>query len=209
MLINVLWPFVPVGVAFYYRHIGSTLARFIIHYLAMLPAAHLLGFASQELCRKLPKVPGLSLEVTLGSVVEMILFMVLISRKTSERDPYPTVIRAAILGSILANLLLCLGLCCFVGGFGRREQNFHEVVSEAGSSLLLVAGFVLLIPSAFYSALHSFTLVVPSHEKFKSDSHSQPGLTLSKLGSDTLAISRGTAVILLLAFILYVCRQDS
>ncbi len=50
-----------------------------------------------------------------------------------------TVIQAAILGSILATMLLCLGLCFFIGGLRREEQEFSETVSEAGGNLLLVA----------------------------------------------------------------------
>jgi calcium/proton exchanger cax len=49
------------------------------------------------------------------------------------------VIKAAILGSILATQLLCLGLCFFAGGMRRDEQEFDEVVSEVGSGLLLTA----------------------------------------------------------------------
>ena len=68
-----------------------------------------------------------------GSVVEIVLFMVLLSR-----DQFP-VIQAAILGSILATMLLCLGLCFFAGGMKRDESSFSEVVSEAGNGLLLTA----------------------------------------------------------------------
>lgn len=50
------------------------------------------------------------------------------------------VIRAAILGSILANMLLCLGACFIAGGITRHEQTFHPALSEAGSGLMLVAG---------------------------------------------------------------------
>lgn len=102
----------------------------------MVPSANLLGFAGQELGRKLPHVFGTLLETTLGSTVEIILFMVLISR---GNDQIP-IIKAAILGSILANLLLCLGTCFFAGGLRRDEQEFHEAVSEVGSNLMLVAG---------------------------------------------------------------------
>lgn len=68
-------------------------------------------------------------------------------RKSVGGDLVP-VIRAAILGSILANLLLCLGFCFFVGGMrtGREELHFSDVISEVGSGLLLMAGFALLIP---------------------------------------------------------------
>lgn len=100
----------------------------------MVPAANLLGFAGQELARKLPHVFGVLLETTFGSVVELILFMVLLKDSKFE------VIQDAILGSILANLLLCMGLCFFAGGLKREEQEFHEAISEVGSNLMLVAG---------------------------------------------------------------------
>jgi len=65
--------------------------------------------------------------------VEIVLFARLLSQD------YFRVIQAAILGSILATMLLCLGLCFFFGGLRSHEQNFNEAVSEAGSGLLLVA----------------------------------------------------------------------
>jgi Ca2+:H+ antiporter len=99
----------------------------------MVPCANLVGFAGQELARKLPRVAGILIETTLGSVVEIVLFIVLL--KNNEFG----VIRDAILGSILATLLLCLGMCFFVGGMRRDEQNFDEAVSEVGNGLLMTA----------------------------------------------------------------------
>ena len=114
---------------------------FILNYIAMLPAANLLGFAGGELARKIPKVFGVIMETTLGSVVEIVLFTVLLAKHNpATRHNLIPVIKAAILGSILANLLLCLGLCFFVGGIRKIEQEFDEAVSEVGSGLLLVAG---------------------------------------------------------------------
>jgi Ca2+:H+ antiporter len=202
MLVNILWPFVPAGIVLYYVRHEATLWVFSINYIAMVPAANLLGFAAQELARKLPKVLGILLEITFGSVVEIVLFMVLLTKKDHGDGHYVTVIKAAILGSILTNLLLCLGLCFFVGGFKRHEQEFHEAVSEVGSGLLLVAGFALLIPSAFYSALKSVAFgagdVVPTDE----NGDPQPVFTLARLVHDTLAISRGTSIVLMVAFVL-------
>lgn len=42
------------------------------------------------------------------------------------------IIQAAILGSILTNLLLCLGICFVVGGLRQTTQKFHAAVSEVG-----------------------------------------------------------------------------
>ena len=146
----------------------------------MIPAANLLGFGGQELARKLPHLLGIFLETTFGSIVEIILFMVLI-KKGEEGVP---VIKAAILGSILANLLLCLGLCFIAGGLRRHEQEFHEAVSEVGSNLMLVAGMGLIVPALF---------------------HADPRTQVN--GDEALKISRGAAVILLLAYGVYTFYQ--
>jgi len=135
-IVNVLWPFVPVAIALHFARPDWHLWIFILNYIAIVPAANLVGFVGQELARKVPRVFGVLLETTFGSVVEIILFTTLIS-KGEESVP---IIKAAILGSILANLLLCLGLCFLVGGLRRDEQEFHDAVSEVASGLMLVAG---------------------------------------------------------------------
>ncbi|KAL4889103.1 Sodium/calcium exchanger protein-domain-containing protein [Aspergillus ambiguus] len=184
MLVNVLWPFVPAAIALHFARPDLHVWVFALNYIAMVPSANLLGFAGGELSKKLPKVFGVLLETTLSSVVEIVLFMVLLHNDLDGN--FIPVIQAAILGSVLANLLLCLGLCFFLGGLRRESQAFHEAVSEVGTGLLLVAGFGLLIPSAFNSALQS-----------------DPHITGARLTHATLVISRATAVILLFAFIMF------
>lgn len=131
--VNLLWPVVPAAIALRYARPDLGVAIFTLNYIAMVPCANLIGFAGQELARKLPRVFGILIETTLGSVVEIVLFMVLLRKNEFQ------VIQAAILGSILATLLLCLGMCFFAGGLRRDEQEFSEVVSETGSGLLLTA----------------------------------------------------------------------
>lgn len=134
--VNTLFPVVPFAFVMHYVKKELTLVNFIVPYVAMLPAANLLGFASQELASKLPRVLGVLLASTFGSLVELIMLFVLLLRG----DAYITVIKAAILGSILANLLVVTGMAFVAGGVRREEQYFHEAVSEVGNGLLLVAG---------------------------------------------------------------------
>jgi Ca2+:H+ antiporter len=149
MAVNVLWPVVPAAIAMHFARPDLHLTIFVLNYIAMVPAANTIGFAGQELARKIPKVLGIVMETTLGSIVEIILFMVLIKQGEGK----VLVIKAAILGSILANLLLCLGLCFFAGGLRRTEQSFHEAVSEVGSGLMLVAGSKCLLESPTWMIL--------------------------------------------------------
>ena len=132
-LCGFLWPVVPAAITLGYVRPELHLWIFILNYIAMIPCANLIGFAGQELARKLHKVFGVLIETTLGSIVEIVLFMVLLKNNEFE------VIKAAILGSVLATQLLCLGLCFVVGGARHDNQEFDEVVGEVGSDLLLTA----------------------------------------------------------------------
>ncbi|KAL8635502.1 MAG: hypothetical protein Q9228_007010 [Teloschistes exilis] len=197
MAVNVLWPFVPAAIAVRYARPDAHVWIFALNYIAMVPTANLIGFAGQELARKLPKVFGVLLETFLGGIVEIVLFMVLLRKNNDDPaagtyNQFIPVIRAAILGSILANLLLCMGFCFFAGGLRRDEQDFDGAISEVGSGLLLTAGFGLMIPAAFRTSLSGAEGV---------------DLKPEELSHKVLTISRVTSVVLFVAFFLYVWFQ--
>ncbi|TVY42541.1 Vacuolar cation/proton exchanger [Lachnellula occidentalis] len=193
--VNLLWPFVPAALAVRYARKDLGVTIFALCYIAMVPCANLIGFAGQELARKMPRVFGILTETTLGSIVEIVLFMVLLSENKFS------VIQAAILGSILATLLLCLGMCFFVGGLKRAEQKFDDTISEVGSGLLLTAsvsklmkvnrGLGLTIPTAFFAALQA----------------SGSNETTEDLENRAKHISRIASIFLLVAYAIYIWFQ--
>lgn len=183
--VNVLWPVVPAAVVCRYVLEDSAtnhLIIFILAYIAMVPCANMIGYAGQELAHKMPHVMGILTETTIGSIVEIVLFNVLLVRGLY------TVIQAAILGSLLATMLLCLGMCFFVGGLVRDEQVFSETVSEAGTGLLLTAGFGLSVPTLFSNALSST-------------------LDAETLERKVLNISRVTAILLIISYAVFIFFQ--
>ncbi|KAL2021927.1 hypothetical protein VTK56DRAFT_6346 [Thermocarpiscus australiensis] len=186
--VNVLWPVVPAAIAVRYAMPSNHLVIFILSYLAMVPCANLIGFAGQELGRKLPHVLGVIVETTLGGLVEIIMFIALITRRDVPGVEYIQVIKAAILGSVLATMLLCLGLCFFAAGLKREETEFSQTVSEAGSGLLLTAGFGLAIPTVFQHSLGD-------------------RLDPEQLADKAIEISRSTAVLLMVAYFIYIFFQ--
>lgn len=100
-----------------------------------------------------------------------------------------------MLGSILSNLLLVLGMCFMLGGFFNMrdasgqgiEQEFQSVTAQTTCSLMALSSASLVIPAALYSVLDS------AHEHEKQ--------------STILMLSRGTAVILLLLYVMYLWFQ--
>ncbi|KAI4273302.1 MAG: hypothetical protein LQ337_004731 [Flavoplaca oasis] len=205
--VNLLWPFAPLAIIFRYALPHHPLLIFGLAYIGMIPSANLLGFAGQEFAKKMPKVAGTLIETTFGSLVEIILFVVLIVKHrepgegeedgNGDEGNLIPIIQAAILGSILTNLLLCLGLCFFVGGLRKTTQKFHSAISETGNGLLLVAAFGLLIPSAFYSALKGETTVAKSGLGFLV---TEAKFTPGTLQRDIVKISQVTSVVLIIAF---------
>lgn len=64
LAVNVLWPIVPASIGVYYGLEEHHTLKFTLIYIAMVPCANLIGFAGQELARKLPHVYGVLLEIT-------------------------------------------------------------------------------------------------------------------------------------------------
>ncbi|KXJ86178.1 Ca2+ transporter [Microdochium bolleyi] len=186
--VNILWPFVPAAIAVRYTLPDQHVLIFSLSYLAMIPVANLLGFAGQELSRKMPHMAGVLVETTIASIVEIILFIVLLLKGQYY------VIKAAILGSILATMLLCLGLCFFAAGMRHDEPTFDGAISEVGSGLLLIAGLGLAVPTIFYTSL-------------KSVAGDTIDVTLAEVASKTTNISRIVAILLVVAYGAFVWFQ--
>ncbi|KAL8353687.1 hypothetical protein RB601_003495 [Gaeumannomyces tritici] len=184
--VNILWPVVPAALTITYARPDWHLTIFILSYISMVPCANLVGFAGQELARKVAHVYGVLIETGFGSIVEVILFLVLLVNPSN----LVPVIQAAILGSILATMLLCLGLCFIAGGLRREETEHNEAISEAGAGLLLTAGLGLAIPAIFKKSLAGGGLV-----------------TDEELAGRVLSVSRGTSMLLVLAYLVFVWFQ--
>lgn len=59
------------------------------------------------------------------------------------------IVQESLIGSMLSNLLLVMGMCFFFGGSNRHIQHFNITVAQTASSLLALAVATLIIPAAF------------------------------------------------------------
>jgi len=104
-----------------------------------------------------------------------------------------TVVQSSLVGSILSNLLLVLGMCFFAGGTRFSEQGFGIGAVQLNSSLLTLSVIAVLLPAAFHNAVQPTDGVDP--------------LTNQQEGRDILSISHGVAVILLFIYLCYLVFQ--
>jgi Ca2+:H+ antiporter len=137
-----LVPFIPIAVALKLAGASESIV-FVTSALGVIPTAALMGRATEELAaRSGPGIGGL-LNVTFGNAPELIIALFALQKGLHE------VVKASIVGSILGNILLVLGAAMFVGGIGRKEQNFRRQSANAQSSMLFLAVTAMVMPAVF------------------------------------------------------------
>jgi Ca2+:H+ antiporter len=62
---------------------------------------------------------------------------------------YVDMVRAAIVGGILANLLLALGGAYLVGGMRHHDQKYNPIAARMNGTMMLLAAVSMMVPSAF------------------------------------------------------------
>jgi len=120
------------------------LATFLLAGGALLPLAELIGTATQQIgLHAGPRVGGV-LNATFANVTEFILAIVLVVHGETA------VVKAALTGSILGNLLLVLGLALLAGGLRHRTQRYNAAAAGVHSTSLMLAVVGLLMPALFF-----------------------------------------------------------
>ncbi|KAI1374280.1 calcium/proton exchanger [Hypoxylon crocopeplum] len=176
--INLFLVCVPVGIAIANIPNRNAGATFGVNAVAIIPLAALLSHATESVARRMGDTIGALLNVTFGNAVELIIFIALVKGEIR-------IVQASLLGSILANLLLILGMAFFLGGLRFREQIYNSTVTQMSACLLSLSVISLMLPTAF-------------HASFKDKAEAD---------SESLKISHGVSVILLLVYGVYLLFQ--
>lgn len=119
---------------------GETL-RFVISGLALAGLAAIVGQAIEAVGERLgPSATGL-LQSTLGNLPELFVGIFAL------RQGLTGVVRAALVGSVLGNVLLVLGCAFLAGGIRHGSQRFDPEEPRLNATLLLLAVAALLVPT--------------------------------------------------------------
>ncbi|KAG4281045.1 Ca2+:H+ antiporter [Fusarium proliferatum] len=159
-------------------------AVFTINLFAIVPLAAFLSFETEQFSIKLNKPFNTLLNTTFRIAMHLIVSIVALRRKDIE------LVQAFILGNILCNLLLVMGMCFLLGGIihrgdsgNGREQVFSTTTAQSSCSLvaLLLASGVIQV--ALYAVLD------------------QSGS--KEMAQSILILSRGTTIIFILLYFSY------
>jgi Ca2+:H+ antiporter len=144
--INWLLVFIPITLAL--EHGGNVSAPIVFFSaaLAIVPIAALIVRSTEHLSTHTGDAIGGLLNATFGNAPELIISLVALQAGLLE------MVRASIIGAILANMLLALGVGFVMGGRRHGDQQFNIGASRVYSTMMLLAAMSLIVPSAFSRA---------------------------------------------------------
>jgi Ca2+:H+ antiporter len=115
--------------------------------VALLPLATLIVHATEELAARTGPAVGGLLNATFGNLPELIISFVALRAGLLE------MVRASLIGALLANLLLALGLGFVLGGRRRHVQEFNPLAARTYGSIMMLAALSMVGPASFHQFL--------------------------------------------------------
>ena len=143
---NWLLLFVPLAIALELFAPERHLLVFLASALAIVPLAGWMGHATEQLATRLGEGVGGLLNATFGNAAELIIAF------AALRAGLHTVVKASLVGSIVGNILLVLGVAMLAGGIRHREQHYNMAGARSQATMLTPAVIALILPAAYASA---------------------------------------------------------
>jgi Ca2+:H+ antiporter len=137
-----LFAFIPVSIILEAAHSAPPLIFFSAA-LSIVPVAKLISKSTENLAHYTGDAIGGLLNATFGNFPELIISLVALRAGLYE------MVLASLIGSVLANLLLALGVSFFVGGLRYHVQQYNPQSTRIYSSMMLIAVISLTVPSGF------------------------------------------------------------
>lgn len=118
---------------------------FVIACLAIVPLSQYLGEATEHLAERAGPTVGGFLNATFGNAAEVIIAIFALQAGLIE------LVKASIIGSILGNLLLILGLSLVAAGMNKKLFAFNQTATAMAGSMLALAVAALVFPALFHA----------------------------------------------------------
>src|SRR5438128_11341248 len=126
---SIHWLFVFIPITLILDHVGKAPPPvvFFSAALAIVPVASLIVRSTEQLATRTGDAIGGLLNATFGNAPELIIALVAL------RAGFPDMVRASIIGAILANLMLATGVAFFIAGLGRHTQEYNAGAAQPHS----------------------------------------------------------------------------
>ena len=135
--------FVPMGLVSAHQGSGAMnpLFVFLLNGLGIIPLANLISSSVEEISEHLGDQWGGFLNATFGNLVELVVAYSALTGGLYE------VVLDGLVGGLVTNLLLVLGVAAVVGGIRFQQMTFNANTSLLNAKLLLAVMLVAFVPS--------------------------------------------------------------
>ena len=142
------WMLVFVPVAMALEHVATVGAplQFLVAALAIIPVARLIGNSTEQLAHYTGDSIGALLNAMFGNLPELIICIVAL------KAGLYSMVASSLIGAILFNLLLVLGLSFLLGGLRRHTLEFNASAVRIYSTMMFIAVISLALPSIYEQA---------------------------------------------------------
>jgi Ca2+:H+ antiporter len=127
----------------------SSLVNTIIYSIAIVPLAILLGSQTTKISDYIGQKKGGLLAATVGNIPELMMGI------WSIKYGMIPMVQAALIGSIISNMLLGLGIAVVVGGLKFKQQSFNRIIARTNFNMLLLAMSSMVV----IATLNGYTVV--------------------------------------------------
>lgn len=150
-----LYVFVMISIVFMFINTSSSLINTIIYSIAVIPIAILLGELTSKISEYIGEKRGGLLAATIGNFPELMMGMWSVSFGMLP------MVKSALIGSIVSNMLLVLGISIFIGGIKYKEQTFNKIIARTNFNMFLLAMSAMVIMASLngYSKIQLNTLI--------------------------------------------------
>ncbi|KAF9968292.1 hypothetical protein BGZ73_000172 [Actinomortierella ambigua] len=172
----------------------ANVSIFVLNMLCMMHLGKAAGACLEELVPKYGAHVVSVLDAMTSSTVEMAVAAFALKKGLIR------VVQAAMLGAILNNLLLILGITIVVGGFYHKEQMLQPDTTQTGMNILMLATISFVVPVTLSSSmLDARTKRIPPHLSGRELIDATLEVRRS-VDHDILALSKILAIILLVIY---------
>jgi Ca2+:H+ antiporter len=170
--INWMLAAAPAAAALEAAHAPAPLV-FLMAGMALIPIATLIVHSTEEIAARTGPAIGGLLNATFGNLPELIISFVALRAGLVE------MVRASLIGALLANLLLAMGIAFIVGGRRRHVQEYNPAAARTYGTIMLLAALSMVVPASFN---RMFADAPPHH---------------------AAALDTGVCIVLLVVYVLY------
>lgn len=117
------------------------------------------------------------------------------------------IVRTSLLGSIIVNILLVLGVAIITGEYQLRGQRYSIFATRIAAALLGLTTVGLLVPVSVLQCKNLIPIVSEARRLIHMQSVIRTSKVATKLASDVLDLSRGISITLFSLYFLYLYIQ--